>query len=408
MLVSLDTGEILYENNINKKIYPAAITNIMTAVVIMENEKYDPKAKIAMTEKALTDILGTGFAVSNMEAGEEFTQLDMLHLLLMCSCGDIGYLAADYFYGSHEAFVKEMNNTAKRLGMDNTNFTNPIGLHDEQHYTTVKDIYTLTNYAIKNKEFMEICSKPRYALAETNKSSNRMLSTTNFLLDTTTNYYYQYAKGLKTGYTDEAGRCVVSTASYDGYKYMCILMGCPNDATKRHEFSETCNLYRWAFNNFSFKEVATSTEPVCEMPIELSMETDFVPLYFEKPFVSILPNNVDDSTIVINPKLKFESKDAPIKKGEVLGTAEVVFAEKVIGKVNLVAGETIEANKLLVMVDFVKDIFTSVYMKVLYVVAALAAVAFIVICIRMNISNSKKRRVKYVPYKGKERENYKE
>ena len=405
MLVSLDTGEVLYSNNADKKIYPAAITNIMTAIVILESEKYSPDGRITMTEKALTDILGTGVAVSNTKAGEEFSHTDLLHFIIMCSCGDVGYLAADYFYGSHEAFVSKMNETARNIGMKNTNFTNPIGLHDENHYTTVEDIRILTEYALKNKTFKEISAKHRYNMAATNMRDKRILSTTNFLLDTTTNYYYQYATGVKTGYTDEAGRCIVATAGYNGYNYLCILMNAPNNPSVRKEMKESADLFRWAFNNFRFKEVATGDEPVCEIPLELSMDTDFVSLYFEKPFVSVLPKDADESTIVIKTKLNSESVKAPVKKGQVLGEAEVIFAEKVIGKVNLVAGEDIKANSLLKVVDIVKGIFTSVYMKIVYVVLGLLAVGFIVLCIKMNFSKGKKRKVKYIPYDGKEREN---
>ena len=233
----------------------------------------------------------------------------------------------------------------------------------------------------------------------------RILSTTNLLLDTTTNYYYQYATGVKTGYTDEAGRCIVATAGYNGYNYLCILMNAPNNPLKREELSQCADLFRWAFNNFSFKEVATGDEPVCEIPLELSMDTDFVPLYFEKPFVSVLPKDADESTIVIKTKLNSESVKAPVKKGQVLGKAEVIFAEKVIGKVNLVAGEDVKANALLKAVDIVKGIFTSVYMKIVYVVLGVLAVGFVVLCVKMNFSKGKKRKVKYIPYDGKEREN---
>ena len=267
ILVSLDTGEILYEKNIDEKLYPASITKIMTATLILESEKYNPEAKIAMTEEILELVLGSGSAVSTIKAGEDFTHLALIYMVLMASFGDVTYLAAQYFGGSVDSFVDMMNAKAQELGLDGTHYANPVGLHDENNYTTVRDIYTLAAYALKNETFKTICETPRYTMPATNLSGERTLSTTNFLQDNTTNYYYQYAKGVKTGYTDEAGRCLVSTASYGGYNYMCILMGCPVGADKRYEFVNSAELYRWAFNNFSFKEIADSTEPVCEMPI---------------------------------------------------------------------------------------------------------------------------------------------
>lgn len=400
LLVSLDTGEFLYENNIDQKVYPASIAKIMTAVLMLESEKFEPDSKITMTQEILDMVLGTGLAVSLLKAGEEFSQLDLLYMVLMASYGDSTYLAAQYYGGTIDNFVNMMNAKAQELGLTGTHYSNPVGLHEEETYTSVRDIYTLASYALKNETFKTICETPRHKITSS-ISGERTLSTTNFLQDTTTNYYYQYAKGVKTGFTEAAGRCLVSTASYNGYNYMCILMGCLNDKSKRHEFLESANLYRWAFNNFSFKEIATSTEPVCEMPVELSLDTDFVPLYFKNPFISVLPNAADNSTIVIKPKLKGKFADAPIKKGDVLGTAEVIYAEKTIGEVELIAGENIKSSSLLIFVRFIKNIFTSIYMKILIVAAVIAIIIFILLCIRLNIARFKKRRAKYIPYKDK-------
>lgn len=204
-LISLDTDEYLYQNNIDQKVYPASLTKIMSAVVMLESEKFDAEGKIQMSQSALDLVLGTGSVVSHFVAGEEFTQFDLLNLVLISSFGDCTYLAAEYYAGSVEEFVKMMNDKAKELGLENTNYSNPVGLHDENNYTTVRDIYTLTKYALKNKMFKEVCDTPRYTMS-TNLTEKKTLSTTNALQDNTTNYYYQYAKGVKTGFTDEAGR----------------------------------------------------------------------------------------------------------------------------------------------------------------------------------------------------------
>ncbi len=398
MLVSMDTGEILYSNNIDQKMYPASLTKIMTVTLMLESEKYDPAGKVAMTKEVQQLISGTGSAVSNFQIGEEITQLDLVYTVLMSSFGDCAYLAAIYYGGSVDGFVAMMNEKANELGLTGTHYSNPVGLHEAENYTTARDVYTIMSYALKNETFKTVCGTSRYTIEATNMSGKRILSTTNFLLDNTTNYYYQYAKGGKTGYTDEAGRCLVSFASYNGYNYMCVLMNCPPNADKRYEFIESAELYRWAFNNFSFKEVANSTDPVCEMPVELSLDTDFVSLYFEKPFVTVLPNEADDSTIVVKPHLKSESADAPVKKGEVLGTADIIYAEQVIGTVNLVAGDSVKESKLLIALKYVKSFFGSIYMKVVYVLIALAVVIFILMVIRLNIARIRKRRVKYIPY----------
>lgn len=397
MLVSLDTGEVLWEKNANQKVYPASITKIMTAVLMVESDKWDPTAKVTLTQEAFDICLGTGLSVSLLNVGEEFTQLDLLYTVLLSSFGDCTYLAASIFGGSIDGFVEMMNQKAQELGLSGTHYSNPVGLHDEGTYTTARDTHKLTLYAKKFDILNEVTSKSRYKLVTTS-GTTRTLSTTNFLLDNSTRYYYQYAKGFKTGYTDMAGRCLVSTASYNGYNYMCILFKCPNNRNNRHEFLESRELYRWAFNNFTFKEIANSSEQVFEIPLELSLDTDFVPLYFKEPFVSVLPKEADDSTIVVKPHFKNETATAPIKKGQVLGYAEIIYAEKVIGKVDLIANEDIKQSKLLYFFEVVKNFFTSKAMKFVYIIIGAIVVGFILVCIKLNMPR-KKKKIKYVPYK---------
>lgn len=397
MLISLDTEEILFEKNIDEKVYPASITKIMTAVLMLESDKFDPQAKVKINKACLDVVLGTGLSVSLLELGEEFTQLDLLYMVLLSSFGDCTYLAAEIFGDSYENFVSMMNAKAQELGLTGTHYSNPVGLHEEETYTTARDTFKLTKYALQYDLFKTVTSTSRYRFTTT-KGTTRTLSTTNFLLDKNTNYYYQYASGVKTGYTDVAGRCLVSTASYNNYNYMCILFGCKNSSQKRYDFVETKELYRWAFNNFSRKEVANSTEPVCEIPVELSTEADFVPLYFKKPFVTILPNAADYSTLVVKTKLISDSVEAPIKKGDVLGEAEIYYAEKIIGRVDLVAGNDLQKSTMLSVLRHIKNFFLSKYMKMIYAAIGLVIIIFILWCIFLNLGK-KKRRVRYIPYK---------
>ncbi len=395
MLVSLDTDEVLYEKNADQKVYPASITKIMTTLLILESEKYNPEANIAMTEEALDLISGTGSSVSLLKAGEEITQLDLVYMVLMSSYGDCSLLAANYYGGSVENFVNMMNTRAVELGLTGTHYENPIGLHHEQNYTTARDTYVLTKFALQNPTFKEVCESTRHTV-NTSLSGKRVLSTTNFLQDTTTNYYYAYAKGVKTGYTDEAGRCLVSTASYNGYNYMCLVFGCPPN--EKNHFTESSELYRWAFNNFEFKKVADTANPVAEIGVDLSLDTDYVSLYVEKGFTTVLPKDANDSTISIVTHPTAERVNAPIKKGQVLGTADIIYAEQVIGTVNLVANENIEKSAMLTAIRAVKNFFTSSYMKVVYLLIVVAILIFIIAIFKLNSKKSKKRKIKYVPY----------
>lgn len=401
LLMCLDTDEVIYEKGAEEKVYPASITKIMTTILMLESDRYNPEAKVAMTEEVQKLISGTGSSVSNFKVGEEITQLDLVYTVLMSSFGDCALLAAILYADTVDNFVAQMNAKAQELGLSGTHYQNPIGLHDDTNYTTARDTYILTKYALQNETFKTVCETARYTIPATNMSGARTLSTTNFLQDNTTNYYYSYAKGVKTGYTDEAGRCLVSTASYNGYNYMCLVFGCPPRANE--QFADSRNLYRWAFNNFQYKQVANTDNPICEIGVDLSLNTDFVSLYVEDGFISVLPKDADDSTISINPKTIADKVDAPIKKGDVLGSAEIVYAEKVIGTVNLVSHEDVEKSALLAALRAVKQFFTSSYMKIAYILIAVAVLIFIIAVIRLNSGRIKKRKVKYVPYKEKDK-----
>ena len=403
LLVSLDTGEVIYEKNASQKVYPASITKIMTTILILESDKFAPDAKIAMSESALDLISGTGSSVSLLKAGDEMTQLDLAYMILMSSFGDCSLLAAEYYGGSVENFVAMMNTKANELGLTGTYYQNPIGLHtfnnksaDDVTYTTAYDTYTLTKYALQNETFKTICETDRYTVNE-GLSTQRTLSTTNALQDRNTNYFYPYAKGVKTGFTDEAGRCLVSTATKDGLSYMCILFGCPPN--------EKSALYNWAFDTFELKTVANTATPVAEVKVNLSNETDFISVYVEKGVTSILPKDADESTITIKPHLNAAEIDAPVKKGQFLGTADVIYAEKVIGTVNLVAGGNAEKSPMLSFIGAIKNFFTSSYMKTLYtiiVIVILLGIAFIVTSIvLLNSKKKKARKIKYKPYREK-------
>lgn len=398
-LVSLDTGEVLYSKETDKRVYPASMVQIMTAVVILENVKDLQHFEVTMTESAYNSILGTGSAILHLKVGEVLNGKDALAAMLISSAGDAIYAYCEAVGGSIDGFVKMMNDKAVQLGLSGTHFTNPIGLHDRNNYTTVSDIITLTRYAIDNfPVFSELTAKSRYRMSATNMRDERTIVTTNYMVDTGTNYFYTYCTGTKTGYTDESGRCLTATASYNGYKYLAVLMNCPNGDT-RVEFTTAREMFRWAFNQFEYKAILDTASPVAEMPVRLSMEYDHVALYPEKQLTSILPNEADNSTIIIKPTLNFKSVNAPVKKGDVLGTAEVIYAEQVIGSINLVAGQDVDSNALLVFFDFIRRIVTSTAFTVIFILVILAFVCFVLYVAYINSKGKKKtRRVRYIPY----------
>lgn len=399
ILVSQDTGSVIFSKNIDQKMYPASLTKIMTCVIVLEETSDLDKEIITVSEEAVKSLEGTDSSTTGLKPGEELTARQMLYNLLMASANDGANAVAEHYGGGIvDNFVKKMNDKAAELHMTGTHYVNPHGLHDENHYTTVEDMYQLVSYALKQPAFLEIVSTVRYSMPPTNKSEKKTLATTNWLQDPSTAYYYAPVKGIKTGYTDAAGRCLITTASKDAYNYVCILMKCPvKDAggnKVRWEFNETRKLYTWAFDKFGYKPVIGADEPVGEVKVDLAWDIDHLTLLPEKKFSAIIPKEADTSTISYKVALDAETVDAPIEKGAVLGTVTVFYAGEELGVVNLVASESVERNSILAAIRKAKELGSTLWFKLVLAAIALIIILFIILAMVGKRRRKKMKRVR--------------
>lgn len=412
LLVNLDTGDRLYSKNVDQKLYPASLTKLMTALLLYESTTELDTEMVTVSEYAIKSLEGTDSSVGGLKIGEELTVKQMLYVLLLSSANDAANAIGEHVSGSIEDFVALMNTKAAALGMSGTHFMNAHGLHDHEHYTTVNDMYILSKTVLEIPLLKEICYSKKYKLEATNMSKTRNYTSTNLLLLNNGQkctaekykgqaYYYKYANGVKTGYTDNAGRCLISTATKNGYTYMCILMNSPvYDSVGRKiriEFGDTKALYEWAFNEFEYKSLLQSGEIISEVPVELSWDTDFVSAAPNENFSSIIPKAADTSTLNYNIEWYKETYDAPIKKGDVLGKCSILYGGEVLGTVDLVATQDVERNAFLYMgrgiSDFCKSVFGSVPFLIILCFIGVAILMFIVILIIMN--SPRKRRKRY-------------
>ncbi len=398
ILASLDTGDVLFSRNTEKKMYPASLTKVMTALLVIEKSKDLDAEIITVSENAVKSILGTGASSGGLKEGEQITARQAVYYLMLPSANDCANAVAEHFGGDVSGFVNLMNARAEELGMKNTHFANPHGLHDDEHYTTVHDMYILTKHALSQEAFKEAVSQKRYQMPATNKSPAKTLVTTVYMQDlyngVSPNLYYRYAKGVKTGFTDEAGRCLISTATKNGHSYICVLMNCPQETNTRNynEFKESKQLYEWAFNNFEYKTVVDADTPVAEAKVALCWDHDYVTMLVEGGLSAVLPKDADSSTVQIKPIPDKEVFDAPIKKGQRLGTADVVYAGETLGKVNLIAGDSRDANWVLLITRTIKNAFTSTAFKIILLIFVLGLAGFITAIVIMNKGRKKRRR----------------
>lgn len=405
-LVNLDTGTIVYQKNASAHREPASITKIMSFIIASEHINDLESTKITVSKKVVNELLGTGSSMSGLKVGDVLTAYQLLNCMLVPSGNDAALVLADYVGGGDvDKFVEMMNKKANDLGCTGTHFANPHGLHDDNHYTTADDLVKITRYAMTLPYFTQITSQTRYSykpLGGSEAGKQRYLYTTNYLIDKNLaggKYYYKYAKGIKTGHTDEAGYCLISTGSADGYSYLCVALGAPSvnasgkAVSTRGEMVDSKKLYQWALTSLSLKKFVTTGTSVGEVKLNYAWNKDSLLLTAQKDCSAILPKNVSTSSIIVTKNIP-DHVNAPVKKGDVIGTATLSYANQTLGTVNLVAAESVERSELLHTTDIIKSIFTSLWFIIIFSIIILLVVIYIILTLIYNKKKKNLRKVK--------------
>lgn len=403
LLVNMDTGEPVYEKDADSKRYPASTTKIMTYIVVVENIDDLDNTRVSIKQSIIDQLKNTGSSLANVEdhVGETMSVIDLLYSMMVPSGNDAAMVLADYVGGGDMSkFVQMMNDKAKDLGCENTHFANPDGLHDDDHYTTARDLYKISTYALTLPRFSEISNTCEY----TCEGDEQPLVTTNYLIDANRGgeYYYMYAKGIKTGTTDQAGRCLVTTASADGYSYIAILLHAPYKEGEQEEyytFTDAADLFRWALTSLSLKTVKTSKTPICEQKVKLAWGKSSVNLVPEKDITVLVPSDVKDENITIEPNLP-EVAEAPLSTDKSIGTATVYYTDsdgnkQEVAKVNLVPEKNVEQSGILLVLDVIGTILQSYWFLVLI---GLIIVILIIYFIYAKISSNRRKKRRNVKH----------
>lgn len=324
LLMEESTGKILYSKNANSIMYPASTTKIMTAILTLEKCNLSDTAVVS--HNAVFSI-PSGYSTASLVEGEVLTIEQLLNVLLIPSANDAAVVLAEHIAGSVEAFSDMMNSKAVELGCLNTHFVNPNGIHNENHYSTAYDLALIGKYAMQFPTFKEISSKTRYTLPITNAYSkeDRIFNTTNDLIkpnysSSPTNYYYKYATGGKTGYTDPAGQCIVATATKDNISLIAVTFHGDFTEDNLSQRALDCKaLFEYGFNNFSMVSIAQKGDVASNMKVpNATKDSSSLDLLYSDDIYAFVPNGFDTSSVT--PNIKLSSTFAPIAQDTVLGT----------------------------------------------------------------------------------------
>lgn len=413
-MVNTDTGVTIYEKNAYDKMYPASTTKMMTALLAIELCP-DVNTMITFDDRIENELMGTDSTKAGFKPNERVSMLDLLYGLMLPSGNDaalgIAYYIGD---GDKELFVALMNERAQQLGCVNTNFVNPHGLHDDNHYSCAYDLALIAAKAMEHPVFATIVSSTAHWIEPTNKNEGRYVYNTNYLMNVnySSTYYYSYCKGIKTGRTSKAGNCFVGYATKNGYNYICVCMGAPilsesSGVKFNAAFISARELFDWCFNNLSLKEVVTANTIMQTVDLELAWNKDELTLIPEESFTTLLPSTITGTAVMktYEPLPEYTAEDgsirvtAPVKKGDVIAVMTLTFAGEEIGKVNLIASESVERSDVLYLLSIADNIVSSTVFRVILVIAILAIIGYIVWALMLGKSTGGRGRRKVRRYR---------
>lgn len=385
LLMDMKTGRVIYSKNSSERMYPASTTKMMTGILAIESGKMDETA--TATYEALKSITIEDSHMGIL-VGEELTMKDLLNGMLVYSANDAANVIAVQVGGSIEAFVDLMNAKAAELGMKDTHFLNPCGVHEKNHYTTADDLAILARYCMENETFREIVGKASYHIDPTNKyKQNRDLPATNLFLSTarSASHLYKPCTGIKTGTTEAAGHCLVSSATYNDMELLSVVLKCDDENVKEKAYSYTISrtLFDFGFNNYESGVLAAPGTVVADSKVYEARKDKRVSLTVNSEIRALIPIGDDISKEVeTSVNLASDRINAPITKGDELGTIVYTYQGKEIATAPLVAANDVELNLLLHIFHIIINFLTN----------PLVFIPAILIIIALLIARSKKRK----------------
>lgn len=315
VLIECDSGTAVFEKNAHVRMPMASTTKIMTALVVIDN------AQLTDTVRIPREACGIEGSSVYLREGEEFTVEELLYALMLASANDAAAALAIHTSGSVEAFAEEMNELARDLGLSDTHFTNPHGLHDEDHYTTAYELALIARAAAKNGTFRKITSTQKTVIRRHSKESAHLLTNHNKLLRS-----YDGCFGIKTGFTKTSGRCLASGAERDGMSFIAVTLNAPDD------WNDHKRLLDAAFSQYRRVTLFEVGDVEYMLPISGSYQS------------SVLCQSTQSLTVITdkskNPNVTYKIyarrfELAPIESGQCVGKVMFLYGGKFIAECDL-------------------------------------------------------------------------
>lgn len=384
-VVNLDTNIVVYEKNSETQLQAASLTKMMTCLLMLEQYQ-DQLDTISLTAPSyIYDLIWeqtTNASTADIRKGDTQTLRNLLYAMLLPSANEAAYIVADYMGGgSIDNFVAMMNDEAAAIGCTGTTFTDPCGL-DEGNVTTARDAYLILRALTAYDIVATVMATPSYDMGT---NDNYPTAGTYIIQNTdkmvcNTSYYRAYTKGGKTGSLGE-WQNFAGWHSQDGESYISVVLNVPNATDEeggRPALRETGTLMDWVYETYTIAPALDTTQPITEIRVLYSTQTDTVMLYPSDDMMTLLPREGGAALTEQVFDLP-EHLTAPLKQGDVVGTVTLTIEGQSIGTVDLIAGSDVDRNQMLYTIFRVGEFFSSTYFKVVIMLtmAVVAVYAFV-------------------------------
>lgn len=349
-LVETGTQTVLLNKDADARRDPASTTKVMTALLVIENLDLD--AQVSVEEGDFAEVTADS-SVAGLVAGETLSVRDLLACLLLPSGNDASYVLARAVAGDWQSFVGMMNERAAELGCAGTHFANPCGLPDDNHYTTARDLATILQAALAYPEFVEIAGSATWDLPATSGNPARTLENTNQLINPESPVYMDgVVTAGKTGFTYDAGRCLVVGAEKDGMRVVGVVLGAGDEVDEQGvaaSFTDMRALLDWGFGAWQTGSLVVEGDVIASADVSLSENGEAVDARSTGEIVATVPRGTTLQDLTVTPTWQgAEGEDgsfqAPIEEGDALGTAGIALGDREFGEVGLVAARAMELS----------------------------------------------------------------
>lgn len=334
VLIDAETGCVIYDKNKDIKKFPASITKIMTAMLALENAKLDER--VLFSHQAVFSLPYNSSHIA-MDEDESLSMEQSLYAIMLESANEVSNAVAEHLGGTNEGFAEMMNKKAKDLGAKNTHFTNPHGLHDENHYTTAYDMALIMQAAIKNPEFIKIISTQSMKLPPTEKQPlERPLNNNHKMIFSGNANYHENVVGGKTGFTTEAGNTLVTYAKKDEKGLIAVIL---HDSSAKASYTDTKTLLDYGFNTYCNVNIFDSKSYMEKINVVyekegLIREAGIAELYAKEDITMNLPSTLSKDDIILKSNISYQISP-PVALNQKVGTLDIMYNGNVLKTVDL-------------------------------------------------------------------------